>query len=67
MLYVVKGLEFLVVFLIGLEEGVFFLFWVLMEESELEEECCFVYVGIMWVEEVLYLINVFFRILYGWM
>lgn len=49
-LYVVKGLEFLVVFLIGMEEGVFFLLCVIEDVDELEEECCLVYVGIMRVE-----------------
>lgn len=67
MLYVVKGLEFLVVFLMGLEEGVFLLLCVMLEESELEEEWCLVYVGIIWVEEVLFLMNVYLRILYGCM
>lgn len=66
MLYVVKGLEFLVVFLIGMEEGIFLLFWVMMDEDELEEEWWLVYVGIMWVEKKLYLINVYLWMFYGW-
>lgn len=50
MFYLVKGLEFLVVFLMGMEEGVFFYSWLLFEDNEMEEEWCLVYVGIMCVE-----------------
>ena len=64
-LHAAKGLEFPVVFLIGLEEGVFPLSRALMEESELEEERRLAYVGITRAEEVLYLTNAFSRTLYG--
>ncbi|MDQ8367069.1 DNA helicase PcrA [Enterococcus faecium] len=64
-LHAAKGLEFPVVFLIGLEEGVFPLSRALMEESELEEERRLAYVGITRAEEALYLTNAFSRILYG--
>ncbi|WP_369672373.1 DNA helicase PcrA [Enterococcus faecium] len=64
-LHAAKGLEFPVVFLIGLEEGVFPLSRSLMEESELEEERRLAYVGITRAEEALYLTNAFSRTLYG--
>ncbi|MDQ2046972.1 DNA helicase PcrA [Enterococcus faecium] len=64
-LHAAKGLEFPVVFLIGLEEGVFPLSRALMEESELEEERRLAYVGITRAEEALYLTNAFSRTLYG--
>ncbi|KAF1298630.1 ATP-dependent DNA helicase PcrA [Enterococcus sp. JM4C] len=64
-LHAAKGLEFPVVFLIGVEEGVFPLSRALMEESELEEERRLAYVGITRAEELLYLSNAFSRTLYG--
>ena len=64
-LHAAKELEFPVVFLIGLEEGVFPLSRALMEESELEEERRLAYVGITRAEEALYLTNAFSRTLYG--
>ncbi|MGM0124081.1 ATP-dependent DNA helicase PcrA [Enterococcus sp. AZ194] len=64
-LHAAKGLEFPVVFLIGLEEGVFPLSRALMEESELEEERRLAYVGITRAEQILYLSNAFSRTLYG--
>ncbi|HGF7935665.1 DNA helicase PcrA [Enterococcus faecium] len=64
-LHAAKGLEFPVVFLIGLEEGGFPLSRALMEESELEEERRLAYVGITRAEEALYLTNAFSRTLYG--
>ncbi|MHC5373816.1 DNA helicase PcrA [Enterococcus sp. LJL120] len=64
-LHAAKGLEFPVVFLIGLEEGVFPLSRAMMEEAELEEERRLAYVGITRAEEVLYVTNAFSRTLYG--
>ncbi|MFV0561257.1 MAG: DNA helicase PcrA [Enterococcus sp.] len=64
-LHAAKGLEFPVVFLIGLEEGVFPLSRALMEESELEEERRLAYVGITRAEQTLYMTNAFSRTLYG--
>lgn len=63
--YFVKGLEFLVVFLVGMEEGIFLYFRVIYEEDEMEEECWFVYVGIIWVEEEFFLMSVYLWMFYG--
>ncbi|MCB5952305.1 DNA helicase PcrA [Enterococcus sp. BWT-B8] len=64
-LHAAKGLEFPVVFLIGLEEGIFPLSRAMLEEHELEEERRLAYVGITRAEEVLYMTNAFSRTLYG--
>ena len=64
-LHAAKGLEFPVVFLIGLEEGVFPLSRAMLEESELEEERRLAYVGITRAEESLFMTNAFSRTLYG--
>lgn len=64
-LHAAKGLEFPIVFLIGMEEKIFPLSRSLMEESELEEERRLAYVGITRAEESLYLTNAFSRTLYG--
>lgn len=64
-LHAAKGLEFPVVFLIGMEEGIFPLSRALMDDNELEEERRLAYVGITRAEKELYLTNAYSRMLYG--
>lgn len=64
-LHAAKGLEFPVVFLMGLEEGIFPLSRAIMEDDELEEERRLAYVGITRAKEKLYLTNAYSRMLYG--
>lgn len=60
-----KGLEFDVVFLIGMEESIFPHANSLMERDGLEEERRLMYVGITRARELLYLTNAKRRMLYG--
>ena len=64
-LHAAKGLEFPVVFLIGMEENVFPLSRASEDEDELEEERRLAYVGITRAEKILYLTNANSRMLYG--
>lgn len=64
-LHAAKGLEFPVVFLMGLEEGIFPLSRAIMEDDELEEERRLAYVGITRAKTKLYLTNAYSRMLYG--
>ncbi|QKE74830.1 DNA helicase PcrA [Arthrobacter citreus] len=64
-LHSAKGLEFPVVFLIGLEEGIFPHSRSLMDEEEMEEERRLAYVGITRAEKNLYITNAQTRTLYG--
>ncbi|WP_088072205.1 DNA helicase PcrA [Gottfriedia luciferensis] len=64
-LHSAKGLEFPVVFLIGMEEGIFPHSRSLMDEEEMEEERRLAYVGITRAEKQLYITNAQTRTLYG--
>ena len=60
-----KGLEFDVVFLVGLEEGIFPHSNSFNEEDGIEEERRLCYVGITRAKEILYITNTRKRLLYG--
>ena len=64
-LHAAKGLEFPVVFLIGMEDGLFPLSRSMMDESQLEEERRLAYVGITRAKQELYLTNAYSRMMYG--
>ncbi|GAB3043068.1 DNA helicase PcrA [Virgibacillus ainsalahensis] len=64
-LHAAKGLEFPVVFLIGLEENVFPHSRSMFDEEEMQEERRLAYVGITRAEQELYLTHAKMRTLYG--
>jgi DNA helicase-2/ATP-dependent DNA helicase PcrA len=64
-LHAAKGLEYPVVFLLGLEEGVFPHIRTLGEPEQLEEERRLAYVGITRARERLYLTHAWCRMLHG--
>ncbi len=64
-LHSAKGLEFPVVFLIGMEDGVFPHLRSLGEPDELEEERRLAYVGITRARELLFLTHAWARTMYG--
>jgi DNA helicase-2/ATP-dependent DNA helicase PcrA len=64
-LHAAKGLEFPVVFMVGMEEGVFPHLRALTEPAELEEERRLCYVGITRARERLYLAHAWNRTLFG--
>ena len=64
-LHAAKGLEFPVVFIIGLEEGIFPSLRSIMEHDDVEEERRLAYVGITRAEQKLFLTNAYSRLLYG--
>jgi DNA helicase-2/ATP-dependent DNA helicase PcrA len=64
-LHAAKGLEFPVVFLMGMEEGVFPHIRTLGEPDQLEEERRLAYVGITRARERLYLTHAWCRMLHG--
>ena len=64
-LHSAKGLEFPVVFLIGMEENIFPHSRSMMDKEEMEEERRLAYVGITRAEKELYLTHANMRTLYG--
>ncbi len=64
-LHSAKGLEFPVVFMVGMEEGLFPNLRSAMDLSELEEERRLCYVGITRAKEKLYCLHAATRLLYG--
>ncbi|MDO5556069.1 MAG: 3'-5' exonuclease [Clostridia bacterium] len=64
-LHSAKGLEFPVVFLVGMEEGIFPSYKSIAEQKELEEERRLCYVGLTRAEELLYLTCAKQRTIFG--
>lgn len=64
-LHSAKGLEFLIVFMAGMEEGIFPHARTLMEEGEIEEERRTCYVGITRAQKELYMTYARMRTIYG--
>lgn len=62
-----KGLEFPIVFLAGMDEGIFPGVRALMNETQIEEERRLCYVGITRAKEKLYVTNTDMRTMYGQM
>ncbi|MGX7109198.1 UvrD-helicase domain-containing protein [Facklamia miroungae] len=64
-LHAAKGLEFPVVFIVGMEEGIFPSYRSFDKEEDLEEERRLAYVGMTRAEKMLYLTAASNRLLYG--
>jgi DNA helicase II / ATP-dependent DNA helicase PcrA len=64
-LHIAKGLEFPIVFVVGMEDGVFPHFRSMTDQHELEEERRLAYVGITRAQQRLYLTHAWGRTLYG--
>ena len=64
-LHIAKGLEFPVVFIVGMEDGIFPHFRSMTDSAALEEERRLAYVGITRAQQRLYLTHAWSRTLYG--
>jgi DNA helicase II / ATP-dependent DNA helicase PcrA len=64
-LHIAKGLEFPVVFIVGMEDGIFPHFRSMTDTNELEEERRLAYVGITRAQQRLYLTHAWSRTLFG--
>nr|WP_236932756.1 3'-5' exonuclease [Geosporobacter ferrireducens] len=64
-LHSAKGLEFPIVFLAGMEEGIFPISRAMFSDHDLEEERRLCYVGITRAREILFLTHALVRTLYG--
>lgn len=64
-LHSAKGLEFPIVFLVGMEDGIFPISRAVNDDRELEEERRLCYVGITRAEERLFISHAMIRTLYG--
>jgi len=64
-LHIAKGLEFPVVFIVGMEDGIFPHFRSMTDAAALEEERRLAYVGITRAQQRLYLTHAWSRTLYG--
>jgi DNA helicase II / ATP-dependent DNA helicase PcrA len=64
-MHAAKGLEFPIVFIVGMEDGIFPSSRAFMDENQMEEERRLAYVGITRAEQKLFLTNAYSRMLYG--
>ena len=64
-LHIAKGLEFPVVFIVGMEDGIFPHFRSMTDAAALEEERRLAYVGITRAQQRLYLTHAWSRTIYG--
>jgi DNA helicase-2/ATP-dependent DNA helicase PcrA len=64
-LHIAKGLEFPIVFIVGMEDGIFPHFRSMTDQAELEEERRLAYVGVTRAQERLYLTHAWSRTIYG--
>ena len=64
-LHAAKGLEFPIVFIVGMEDGIFPTSRSFLDENAMEEERRLDYVGVTRAEKKLYLTNAVSRLLYG--
>jgi DNA helicase-2/ATP-dependent DNA helicase PcrA len=64
-LHIAKGLEFPIVFIVGMEDGIFPHFRSMTDAAALEEERRLAYVGITRAQQRLYLTHAWSRTLYG--